>query len=196
MQLVVKSLVGILMLLTLNSCSSIIGITSSKPMAENPGKRSWGSFIDDEIIETKALVNIAKAHAELKKAHITIASYNGVLLIAGQVPNQKLKALAGKTAKKIRKVRRVHNELTIAGPSSRLVRMSDQWLTTKIKTRMAFTPGIPSRRIKVVTENGVIYMQGLVSREQASRAVAAVQKSYGVQKIVKMFEYIGEGPLY
>jgi osmotically-inducible protein OsmY len=49
---------------------------------------------------------------------------------------------------------------------------------------------IPGRRIKVTTEAGVIYLLGLVRRAEAERAVQTVQQVGGVQRIVKLFEYI------
>ncbi len=192
----IRRLFFISILFLLSACASIVGVVNDKPISEDLGKRSWGSFIDDEIIETKAMINLKKANAAFKNAHISIISYNGLALLVGQAPNQALKSLAEETVRKIRKVRRVHNELSIAGPSSALVRSGDNWLTSKIKVRMLFSKGIQSKRIKVVTENGIVYLMGLVSRAEARRVVSSVQNSYGVQKIVKIFEYIGEEPLY
>ena len=182
--------------ITLSGCSSILSASSDGPITENYGKRTWGSFIDDSAIETKAKVNLEKASPELANAHISVISFNAVVLLVGQVPNQQAKSLATRTIQKIRKVRRVHNELTVSGASNALVRSSDSWLTTKTKTRMWFTPGIQSGRIKVVSENGVVYLMGLVSRAEADRVVSEVQGSYGVQKIVKIFEYIDDGTVY
>ena len=180
----------------LNGCGSFIAATSDEPIKEDYGERTWGSFIDDDSIETKAYVNLKKASPKLDEAHISVISYNGIVLIVGQVPDRHSKNLATTTVKKIRKVRRVHNELSIAGESGTLVRSGDSWLTTKTKVRMFFTPELQSGRIKVVTENGVVYLMGLVSRAEADRVVNEVQHSYGVQKIVKIFEYIDDGGVY
>lgn len=180
----------------LNGCGSFIAATSDEPMQEDYGERTWGSFIDDDSIETKAYVNLKKASPKLDEAHISVISYNGIVLIVGQVPDQHSKTLATKTVQRIRKVRRVHNELIVAGESGTLVRSGDAWLTTKTKMRMWFTPELQSGRIKVITENGVVYLMGLVSRAEADRVVSEVQHSYGVQKIVKIFEYIDDGRVY
>lgn len=183
-------------LLHLSGCGSFIAATSDEPIQEDYGERTWGSFIDDDSIETKAYVNLKKASPKLDEAHISVICYNGIVLIVGQVPDQHSKTLATSTVKKIRKVRRVHNELSIAGESGSLVRSGDSWLTTKTKVRMFFTPNLQSGRIKVVTENGVVYLMGLVSRAEADRVVSEVQHAYGVQKIVKIFEYIDNGGVY
>ena len=183
-------------LISTTGCSSIISTFRTTPINENYGERTWGSFFDDASIETKARVNLNKTDPALDKAHLVVVSYNGIVLLAGQVPNERLKSLAGETVKKVRKVRRVHNELLIAGPSSTLARINDSWLTTKIKSRLLLTPGVPSGRIKVVCENGEIFLFGLLTREESQRTVDAVQKSYGIQKIVKMFEYIDDASRY
>ena len=176
--------------LVLQSCSSIISATSSEPIKENPYKRSTGSRIDDEIIETKALVNIDKADAALAQAHINVTSYNGIVLLTGQVSNESLRQLAAQTTAKIKKVRRVHNELTIAGATSMVVRSNDAWITTKVKSKMLASSEVEGNRIKVVTENGVVYLMGLVTREEADRAAELSRKTGGVQKVVRVFEYI------
>ena len=84
----------------------------------------------------------------------------------------------------------LHNELVVSGKVSFLARMNDAWLTTKVKTRLAFAGDARASRTKVVTENGVVYLLGLMTRREADAVVAQVQKSYGVQKIVKIIEYI------
>ncbi len=75
-------------------------------------------------------------------------------------------------------------------PSSILARNNDAWLTTKIKTQMLGDSAVPSSRIKVITENGIVYLLGLVTQKEANSATAVVQGVSGVQKIVKLFEYI------
>jgi osmotically-inducible protein OsmY len=160
------------------------------PLPEATGKRTTGSFIDDEIIEIKSLVNISKTSPELQKSHISVTSFNGTVLLTGQVPDADSRALAEMTVKKLRKVKLVHNELTVSGPTSNLSRTSDAWISAKIKGRMLATKRFDSTRFKVVTENGVVYLMGLVTQDEAETAVALVRESHGIQKVVKMFEYI------
>ena len=87
-------------------------------------------------------------------------------------------------------MRKVHNELTVAGKTSYLSRTNDSWLTTKVKSAMAAAESADSTRIKVVTENGVVYLMGLVTREEADAAADIARHIQGVQKIVKVFEYM------
>ncbi|MEH6626944.1 MAG: BON domain-containing protein [Motiliproteus sp.] len=176
--------------LFISGCSDVITATQEGPIQEDTKNRTTGSFIDDELIEVKALVNINKASTPLANAHVSVTSFNGVVLLTGQVPDENTRMLAETIVREIRKVRTIHNELSISGPTSHIVRTNDTWITAKIKTHMISDKDFNSTQVKVVTENGVVYLLGLVTRTNADKAVAIVKKSHGVQKIIKMFEYI------
>ncbi len=182
--LIIVSLIG------LSGCTAIVSATSDGPIKEDPGERTLGAAIDDQIIETKALVNIRAAHKDLDNANVDAVSYNGILLLVGQVPSENLRQLAAKTAANIKRVRRVHNELAVTGKTSLLVRSNDAWLSTKVRSKLAFSDKIESGRIKVVTENGVVYLMGIVNTQEADIAADLVRQTNGVQRVVRVFEYI------
>jgi osmotically-inducible protein OsmY len=182
--LIIVSLIG------LSGCTAIVSATSDGPIKEDPGERTLGAAIDDQIIETKALVNIRAAHKDLDNANVDAVSYNGILLLIGQVPSENLRQLAAKTAADIKRVRRVHNELAVTGKTSLLVRSNDAWLSTKVRSKLAFSDKIESGRIKVVTENGVVYLMGIVNAQEADIAADLVRQTNGVQRVVRVFEYI------
>lgn len=171
-------------------CSSIIDATSDGPVNSDPGERTWGAAIDDEQIETLAIVNLNKANPALDDANISVTSYNAVVLLTGQVSSNDLRALAGKTVGNINRVRQVYNELQVQGETSMLSRTNDSWLTSKVKTKLYANGDTEGGRIKVVSENGTIFMMGLVTRAEADQAVDVVRNTGGVQKVVKVFEYI------
>lgn len=167
------------LLATLGGCSNMISATHDKPLREDTTSRTTGSLIDDELIEIKALVNIGKASKELESSHTSVTSYNGIVLLSGQVPSEQARQLAEKVTGEVRKVRKIHNELTVAGPTSAIVRSNDSWLTTKIKGKMLAEPTLKSMIIKVVTENGTVYLMGLVNDTQAKQAVDISRNSRG-----------------
>lgn len=184
-------LMALTLCLTLSGCSSVITATRDKPIDDDRGTRTFGSKIDDSLIETKVKVNVAKASPDLDaNSHIVVTSYNGVVLLAGQTPRADLKAAAEQAAGQVQRVKLVHNELQVLEPSSLLARNNDAWLTTKIKTQMLTDASVPGSRIKVVTENGIVYLLGLVTQQEGAQATSLVQSVSGVQKIVKLFEYI------
>ncbi|WNC09048.1 MULTISPECIES: BON domain-containing protein [Pseudomonas] len=185
------ALVALSLALSVTGCSSVLTATRDNPIDDDRGTRTLGSKIDDSLIETKVSVNIAKANVDLdKNSHIVVTSYNGVVLLAGQTPRAELKTLAEQAASEVQRVKKVHNEIQVLAPSSLLARNNDAWLTTKIKTQMLADSAIPGSRIKVVTENGIVYLLGLLTQAEATRATNLVQGVSGVQKIVKLFEYI------
>ncbi len=175
--------------LQLTGCSNIIGATTDKPLEQNQTSRSVGSAIDDQVIETTTLVNVRKSHTALENAHLVINSYNGVLLLAGQVPSEETRQIAAQTAARVQNVKRVHNELTVGPNTELLVRTSDTGITTKVKSKLLTHREVSGRRIKVVTENGVVYLLGLVSRQEADLASVLAQQTGGVQRVVRLFEY-------
>lgn len=171
-------------------CSNIIDATSEGPVNSDPGERTWGAAIDDEQIETLAIVNLNKASPALDDAHVSVTSYNAVVLLTGQVSSNELRALAAKTVGNINRVRQVYNELQVQGETSMLSRTNDSWLTSKVKTKLYANGDTEGGRIKVVSENGTVFMMGLVTRAEADQAVDVVRNTGGVQKVVKVFEYI------
>ncbi|MEJ5863112.1 BON domain-containing protein [Pseudomonas farsensis] len=184
-------LIAVTLCLSISGCSSVLTSARDSPIEDDRGTRTIGSKIDDSLIETKAAVNISKASPDLDKgSHIVVSSYNGVVLLAGQTPRAELKSLAEQTASQVQRVKKVHNELQVMQPSSILARNNDAWLTTKIKTQMLADANVPGSRVKVITENGIVYLLGLVTQQEGNAATSVVQSVSGVQKIVRLFEYI------
>lgn len=177
-------------LVILSGCSSLISATWEEPIQEDRGSRTLGNYLEDEVIETKTLVNLNKGSVALRNSHVGATSYNGLVLLTGQVPNAATKEEAERITSQIREVRKVHNELEIAGPTSSIVRSNDIYLTSRVKLQLLAERNINGGRIKVVTENSTVYLMGLVSQKEADLAVRIVRTITGVQKIVKAFEYI------
>jgi osmotically-inducible protein OsmY len=156
------------------------------------GNRSLGNKIDDQFLEPAVASKIRAAHVDLESttSHVVVTSYNGVILLAGQTPRQELKDRAEQAARSVHGVRRVENELQIMLPNSALARSNDALLTTRIKTRMLADTTVPGSKIKVVTENGIVYLMGIITRQEGARASNLVASVNGVQKIVRVFDYI------
>ena len=180
----------LLQLTILSSCTTLIAASRPGPIVENYGTRTTGARVDDSLIETKAKVNLKKTNSRFNRAQVNVDSHNGVVLLTGNVPAADMRNIATKTIEKIRKVRRVHNELVVSPPRSYGAKSGDAWLSQKVKTRLLFNKHVQSRRLQIVTEDGVIYLMGLVTRNEADKIVEVVKKAYGLQKIVRIFEYI------
>jgi osmotically-inducible protein OsmY len=184
------TLISLILLLTLEGCSNVITATTADPIKERNDSRSMGAYIDDESLETKALVNIKKSDQGFTSSHIIVVSYNGTVLLAGQVTDEKLRAKAADVVKKLQKVKRIYNELAVSGNTSAIVRSGDAWVTAKVKTALITSPEIESLRVKVITENSIVYLMGLATKAEAERIVDVSSSIYGVQKVIRLFEYI------
>ncbi|MCZ6856353.1 MAG: BON domain-containing protein [Gammaproteobacteria bacterium] len=165
-------------------------MTACATFSNDPRARTPGTVFDDQVIETMVKQEIKKSDPGFDSAHLVAVSYNGVLLLAGQVATESLKETAYQAAERISKVRQIHNELEVGGPISYVARTNDAWLTGKVKTKLAADKRVDATKVKVVTENGVVYLLGLLPRQQADDTVDVARSVYGVQKIVKVFEYL------
>lgn len=125
-----------------------------------------------------------------KKAHVIVSSYDGVVLLVGQVHAEAVRTRAEGYIRSIKGVKRVYNEITISGPVSPMTQSSDSWITTKVKSILLATKDLDSSQIKVTTENGIVYLMGRVTRGQATIASDQARTVAGVQKVVTLFEYI------
>lgn len=189
-----RGLAAVLLLALLTNvagCARMMGaVTGDDGIKQTPTERTMGRVIDDELIETTALVNIRKAAPGLAESHLGVTSFNGVVLLTGQVRAEDLRRRAEQVVRELQNVRRVYNELEVAGPTSLLTRTGDSWVTSKVKTKLVTSDAAPGRDIKVVTENGVVYLLGLVARLDADTASEIARNTGGVRKVVRMFEYI------
>ncbi|MGM0783415.1 MAG: BON domain-containing protein [Pseudomonadota bacterium] len=177
-------------LLGLTGCTAITGVTHPGTIEENYGERTLGTQVEDESIETKVTHNLRRSDSRLDDARINVDAYNGVVLLTGQVPSEELKQMASDIASAVRNVRDVHNELAIAGNLPASQRLADTWLNTRIRTTLAADETIDTSRLRFITENASVYIMGIVTREEADRIVDAVSEVGGVQRIVKVFDYL------
>lgn len=151
-------------------------------------RRTAGVMVEDEAIELKILNNLMVKGEPGRMGHVNVTSYNGSVLLTGEVPNEQARQRAADIASKMEKVSRVYNELRIAGPSAYLTRSSDTYISSKIKTKLVAAKNTLPTRIKVVTENGVVYLMGLVKDQEAEQAIHIARNTGGVQRVVNLFE--------
>lgn len=127
-----------------------------------------------------------------KQSHINAMCFNNVLLLVGQVPTEELKREAFEAVSDIPKVRHVHNELTIGEPTSFATRSKDSWITTQIKTKLIGNKQIRANRVKVITEDSVVYLMGLTTAEEEMISTDIARAISGVDKVVQIFETVTE----
>ena len=145
---------------------------------------------NDQYITMQAFKALNIDDHRFKDTNIAIATYNGEVLLAGQAPEDWQRAQAGKIVAQIPDVKHVYNLVTLSNPSSTLQRMSDAWITAKVKAKFIASNDVDASKIKVVTENGTVYLMGIIFPTQADAAVDLASNTDGVGKVVKIFSYL------
>lgn len=171
-------------------CTSVVNTLTTEPIQPDPTKQGVVSSINDLKMGTFIGVNIKKADPALDDAHINVTVVNSVVLLAGEVPNKALKALAGEVAREYTGVRKVHNELQVRSNTSLVSRTNDSILSAQIKTKLVFEEQVDSSQITVIAEDGVIFLMGVTTKENGDLAATITSGNNGVRKVVKVFEYV------
>jgi osmotically-inducible protein OsmY len=149
-------------------------------------RRTTGTYIEDEGIEWKVLARTLEAH---KGAHVNASSFNRKVLLTGEAPSEEEKRKIEETVRSIPNVKEVANEMQVAGASSLASRGSDGLTTSNVKFRMVNNGKFSPNHVKVVTEQGVVYLMGLVTPGEADAAVEIARTTSGVNRVVKVFEF-------
>ena len=177
----------------LGGCAAVIVGGAAVGASAVHERRSVGTMMDDEGIEWKVRTALGEDKPLSSQSHLSVISVNGVVLLVGQTPTEALRQQAENLARGVDNVRVVHNELTIAAPNSYMTRSSDSYVTSKVKTSLFKVKGhedFDPTRVKVVTENGTVYLMGILYRSEAEDAAKQASQVGGVQKVVKLFEYL------
>jgi osmotically-inducible protein OsmY len=176
---------------SLSGCAPVLiagGVTTGAMVATD--RRSTGTIVDDEGIELQARKALDDDPQLRNETHISVTSFNFVVLLTGQAPTEELRRRAESIVRSIPGVRLVYNEIELAAPASVAVRSNDTLITGKVKTELLTGGQMNANHIKVVTENGTVYLMGLVTHEEADRASEVASTTGGVAKVVRLFEYL------
>lgn len=172
----------------LSGCLYSSAVSSSAQVVYN--RHSLKKTVDDNFTTMHAYHAIDTYGYIYKNTHLTIATFNDSILIAGQVATAQQKVEIERIIRGVANGRTIYNFLEISAPSSSLTRASDGWITSKIKSQLIAIDEADPSQIKVVTENGTVYLMGIVQPEQAEIAVDVARETSGVQRVVKIFSYL------
>jgi len=173
---------------SLQGCFPVAAAGVGTGVMVSQDRRTSGAYVEDEAIESKAAERIGKQFNDT--AHVNITSFNRIVLISGEAPGEAVKTGIGRIVSGIENVRNVNNELAISGPSSLTSRGSDSMITANVKLRFMNDERFHADHVKVVTENGTVFLMGIVKHAEADAAAAVTSTTSGVQRVVKLFEYL------
>lgn len=185
-----KALFCVALLGSLSGCVGLVLGGAVAGAAAGIDRRTLGAQADDKSISIKADLRLPKITGP--DVHINANSYNRMVLLTGEVKDEAMKAEVERAVKEIDGVVSVANELVIGGPSSYTQRSSDALITTKVKASLIDMKTISATSFKVVTERGVVYLMGRVTQREAQVGSDVARGVSGVNKVVKIFEYISE----
>lgn len=171
-------------------CAPVIvagGATAAVAAGE---RRTLGSFVDDGSIEIKGRRALNDEPDFGDDVHINITSMNGIVLLTGETTTADKRDRATALIREIPGIRRIVSEIRVAEPRAFMYTSNDGWITGKVKAKLLGTEGLPSRQIKVVTENSVVYLMGLVTQKEGETAAETTRTIGGITRVVKLFEYL------
>jgi osmotically-inducible protein OsmY len=172
----------------LSACFPLVAGGAAAGGAVAADRRTSGFYVEDENIELKAVKYVETNLGEF--AHVNITSYNRNVLLTGEVPDAAAKTKTIAYVKSIANVREVTDEIVIGPKSSLSSRSNDTYLTSKVKTKFVTENKFPANYVKIITENSVVYLLGIVTKAEADDAVEIARNTDGVDKVVKVFEYM------
>jgi osmotically-inducible protein OsmY len=185
-----KIVLGSALAASLSGCVAMaVGGAATTVLSAND-RRTLGMQTEDKSINVKAEIKMQQLTGE--NGHVNVTSYNRKVLLTGEVRDEAMKQAAEREVRAIDNVVSVINELEIAGPSSYTSRSNDALITTKVKASLVDKKTISATSVKVTTERGVVYLQGLVTPREGNIAADVAKGVAGVNRVVKIFEYIAE----
>jgi len=185
-----NALLIIVLSLCLQSCFFVAGAAAGAAgVAIVYDHRKIEKILTDERIAKMANDRLNQDVEIHENAHIEVTCFNQVVLLTGETPNPRMRQMAEHIVRGVPNIKRIYNQINIKPPTSTLTQASDAWITAKIKTQMLATKDLQSGTIKVVTENGIVYLMGTVNREQGEIAIDIARQVHGVQRVIKIFQY-------
>lgn len=183
-----KKIILLITTILLTACSSMGQNTPDST------SRTAGTFVDDKTAIFKIGRNLKEAGLT-NGNHINTTVYNSQALLSGEISNESQKQQATEAANKDRHVRKIFNQLIVSAPTSFTSRLGDSAITGSVKTALLRHPEVRGNRVKVVTENGTVFLMGLVTEQEANSAVSTIRTIRGVKKVVRLFEIVNNTPV-
>jgi len=185
-----RSLLVLGTVVLLQGCAAAVVAGTAGAVTAANDRRTLGSQIDDNNIEIKSNLAISEVSRLDNHANLSVISVNGIVLLVGQVANQEMKGEAFRAIENVSGIRKIHNQIRIGSNIGMTTQTHDSWLTSKVKAKLLATENLSSNNIKVVTENGEVFLMGLVSNSEANTAVNVARNVSGVERVIKVFEYL------
>ena len=187
----IQVLLVLLLLPFFSGCALLVAAgvaTVGTGVAVSQDRRTGGMLVEDQNIESKSNRRISEKMGD--NAHVNVTSFNRNVLLTGEVSSESVRKEIEQTVKGVEHVRNVVNEIAVAPVSSFTSRSNDALITSKVKGRFMDGGKFQINHVKVITEDSVVYLLGIVNADEAGSAVDLARSTNGVRKVVKVFEYM------
>lgn len=179
----------------LSGCAPILiggaAVTSATVITD---RRTTGSIVDDEVLEKRVRYEIGEVIGH-EKHHVVVTSYEGKVLLTGEVLTAADRQKALDTAVKSVGVHSVINELAVMTPATVGAVLSDSMLATKVRSSIIGTKKISLNQMKVDVQRGIVYLMGIVTIDEARTATKVAAGVSGVQQVVTCFTIESEAAI-
>ena len=176
------------LLALLQGCAAAVVAGGATAVTSANDRRTLGAQIDDKNAVLKAQRALADDALTAEGSNINVTSYNGVLLLTGQTRSEQIRQQAQALVSKIDGVRDVQNQIRLGNNTAMTTRTRDGWISTKVKSQLLADEQVSGLNIKVVTENAEVFLMGIVSAQEAAKAVDIARHVDGVARVVQAFE--------
>jgi osmotically-inducible protein OsmY len=181
------------MMLSVSGCASFVAqVTGTTPIGTDSGVRSFPQALTDDSIERTANVNMYKLDKRFKYSRININSFFGAVLLTGQVADQNLKQLAGDNIKAMTDAKNVHNYIDVGDQIGYSTIMQDGIITANIRRQLLVTQGISDSKVKVVVENGVVYVMGKLTQSENQILNNILQNTPNITRVVPLIDLLND----
>jgi osmotically-inducible protein OsmY len=170
------------------------GMAEGDRSAIGTGGAEAGTQVNDGWITTK-IQGQYFTDRDVRARRIDVSTANGVVTLRGEVENDQERRRAMEIAQQTEGVRRVDDQLRVAGTAGRAdapgamppdasgeARSAthgpdDEWITTKIQSRYFQDDVVRGTRVDVATQRGVVTLTGRVPSEQAKRRAEEIARA-------------------
>lgn len=176
----------------LQGCAGGLIVLAGTAVAVSSDERSLSQQMADSSLSTAALNRINELKISNENMRVNLVSNSGYLLVVGQVSNQQAKDKIDQNLSTLKQAKGIYNELRIARPIGFAQQSKDSWITTKVKSKLTAYDEVNPFKIKVITENGEVFLIGVVSEQMAKDATNITSKVDGVRQVNRVFQYTNE----
>ncbi|AIA69338.1 putative lipoprotein [Pectobacterium atrosepticum SCRI1043] len=176
--------------LLLQGCVGVVAVGSAVATKTATDPRTVGTQVDDGTLEVRVTNAISKDEQLKKDARIIATAYQGKVLLTGQTPSTEMASRAKQIALGVEGAVEVYNEIRQGTPVSMGTASMDTWITTKVRSQILASDTVKSSNVKVTTENGEVFLLGLVTQREGTSAAEIASKVGGVKHVTTAFTYL------